>query len=134
MIIQLEKVHYLTENTNKLTVLIKDQSMADALSQHDLHDYRRVCRCGLVSQWFTRGESSHATGSNDVSTSTFEIEVLASLVSIDMKDVEGRVDGEFVNQLIDLHSRVGEGAARALLALAHAICVHPRPVVSETQA
>ena len=121
MAIQLEQVYYLTKDSKEFAVLVKDQSVTDALSQHDLHNCRRVCRCRLVSPRFARGESSHAIGCNDVSASAFKIEVFASLVSIGMKDVEGRLDGELVNKLGDLHSRVGESITRALTALVHAI-------------
>ena len=133
MTIQLEEVHYLTENAKKLAVLIEDQRVIDALAQHDLHNCRRVCRCRLVSHWFARGKFSHATSSNDVSTSTFEIEVFTSLGSINTKDVEKRIDGEFVNQLSDFHSGVGESTARALTTLAHTIWVHSRPLMYEAQ-
>ena len=134
MAIQLEQVYYLTKDSKEFAVLVKDQSVTDALSQHDLHNCRRVCRCRLVSPRFARGESSHAIGCNDVSASAFKIEVFVSLVSINTKDVERCVDGEFVDQLSDLHSGVREGAERALTAFAHAIEVHPEPAISETQA
>ena len=66
-----------------------------------------LCCRRLAGHWFACGKSSHAAGSNDVSASAFEIEVGASLVAVDTKDIEMCIDMELVNKLGDFHSRIG---------------------------
>ena len=86
------------KNAIELAVLVNDKRVGESEAKLDFHDGRGEGRRVGFLNWLHDCKRAHPTASNQVDCGSFESGMGASLIAVNMQDLEWALDWEVVDQ------------------------------------